>query len=603
MKKKFLILISLLLVTSLIFVGCVPKTDDKAPNTGTETPGKNDGKDTSTGGKILKTNNASEPGSLDPALAQGTHESWILSHTFEGLMKLDQDGKVVPGMATDFTLSDDDLTYTFTLRDDIKWSNGDPVTAKDFEFSWKRALNPELAADYAFQLYYIKGGEAYNTVEKPGKHKDPEDETKEIINEILPAELEGLDTAGKSEEEINEMVYAKRLESALAGVAIKAKDDKTLEVTLEAPTGYFLELTAFYTYYPVNKAVVEGNADWAKNAATHVSNGPFLLTEWVHDASIKIRKNDNYYDQANVKLDGVDFTVIEDVNTTWQAYEGGEYDFLVDIPQAVTAKMLEENNPELVIGKMVGTYYYNLNPAVKPFNNVKVRKALSMSLDRETITSKIAQGGQIPAEGVVPFGMLDEDGKEYRDKVGTLVEFNVEEAKKLLEEGLAEEGMTAADMKDLVILYNTGEAHKKIAQAAQEMWRVNLGIELQLENVDFNVKLDREKAGDYDISRAGWIGDYMDPMTFVDLWWSESSFNDAKYNNPEYNALVLKAKSTADQKVRFESMREAEKMFMADMPVIPVYFYTQPYAQKSYVTGVFKPLVNYPMLTYADINK
>lgn len=563
MKKKFLVLISLLLVASLLFVGCVPKTDDTAPDTGTDTPAPDDSEDededdtaTETGEKILKTNNASEPGSLDPALAQGTHESWILNHTFEGLMKLDQEGKVVPGMASGYELSDDDLTYTFTIRDDVKWSNGDPVTAEDFEYSWKRALNPDLAADYAFQLYYIKGGEAYNT------------------------------GAGSVDE-----------------VGVKALDEKTLEVTLAAPTGYFLELTAFYTYFPVSKTVVEGNAEWAKNAETHVSNGPFVLTEWVHDASIKIRKNDNYYDASNVKLDGVDFTVIDDANTTWQAYEGGEYDFLVELPQAVTAKMLEEKNPELVIGKMVGTYYYNLNPAVKPFNNVKVRKALNMSLDRETITSKIAQGGQIPAEGVVPFGMLDEDGSEYRDKVGTLVEFNVEEAKKLFEEGLAEENMTVADMKDLVILYNTSEGHKKIAQAVQEMWRVNLGIELALENVDFNVKLDREKAGDYAISRAGWVGDYMDPMTFIDLWWSESSFNDAKYNNPDYDALVLKAKSTADPAVRFPAMREAEMMIMKDMPVVPVYFYTQPYAQKSYVTGVYKPLVNYPKLTYADINK
>jgi oligopeptide transport system substrate-binding protein len=157
--------------------------------------------------------------------------------------------------------------------------------------------------------------------------------------------------------------------------------------------------------------------------------------------------------------------------------------------------------------------------------------------------------------------------------------------------------------KGFVLLYNTQESHKKIAQAAQEMWRTNLGIEIGLENVDFQVKLDREKAGDYDISRAGWIGDYMDPMTFIDLWYSKSSFNDANYNNPKYDELVLKAKSTADQKVRFEAMREAENILMDEMPIVPVYFYTQPYAQKPYVTGVYKPLVNYPRLTYADINK
>lgn len=252
---------------------------------------------------------------------------------------------------------------------------------------------------------------------------------------------------------------------------------------------------------------------------------------------------------------------------------------------------------------MVGTYYYNLNPETKPFNNPKVRKGLALTIDRETITSKITQGGQIPAEGVVPFGIMDEDGTEYRDKVDKAVDFDVEEGKKLFEEGLEEEGMTPEDMKEIVLLYNTDEGHKKIAQAVQDMWKQNLGIEIQLENVDFNVKLDREKSGDYDISRAGWIGDYVDPMTFIDLWWSESSFNDAKYNNPEYDALIEKTKSTADQSVRFEAMREAENMLMEDMPVIPIYFYTQPYAQKPYISGVYKPLVNYPKLTYADIER
>ena len=554
MNKKLLVLVSMLIVATMLFTACVPKAEETPPkDTGTTTEPSTP---EPAGEKILRTNNSSEPGSLDPALAQGTHESWILDHVFEGLMKLDPSGKVVEGVAKEVKVSDDDLTYTFTLRDDAKWSNGDPVTAEDFEFSWKRALDPELAADYAFQLYYIKGAEAYN------------------------AEGASLDDLG-----------------------IKALDEKTLEVTLEAPTGYFLELTAFYTYYPVNKKVVEENAKWANNADTHVSNGPFTLTEWVHDASLKIRKNDNYYDAASVKLDGVDFTIIDDVNTTWQAYEGGDYDFLVEIPQAVTAKLQAENNSELVIGGMVGTYYYNLNSKVKPFNNVKVRKGLSMTLDRKTIVEKITQGGQIAAEGVVPFGMFDENGGEYRDNVGQLVSYDVEEGKKLFEEGLAEEGMTADDFKEIVLLYNTSEAHKKIAQAAQEMWRTNLGVEIQLENVDFQVKLDREKAGDFDISRAGWIGDYMDPMTFVDLWLSTSSFNDSKYNNPEYDKLVLTAKGTADQNIRFDSMRAAEKMIMEDMPVIPVYFYTQPYAQKSYLTGVYKPLVNYPKLTYADMNK
>lgn len=556
MNKKLLVLMSILLVASIVVTGCSKPAD----NSGTETPTVVEPNIPDlpelAGDKVLRTNNSSEPGTLDPALAQGTHESWILSNTFEGLMKNDANGKVIPGIAESYTLSDDNLTYTFKIRDDAKWSNGDPVTAGDFEFSWKRVLDPDLAADYAFQLYYIKGGEAYNTGE-----------------------------------------------GSVDDVMVKALDDKTLEVTLEAPTGYFLELTAFYSYYPVNKAVVEFYPEWANDPKTHISNGPFKLTEWEHSAKIKLVKNESYYAASDIKLDGMDFDIIEDENTAWQKYEGGEYDILATLPQAVTAQMQSEENPELVIGAQVGTYYYNLNNNLKPFNNIKVRKALSMALDRETIVTKITQGGEIAATGAVPAGLIDETGAEYREKAGNLIEYNVAEAKKLFAEGLAEEGMTIDQFNKAgnVLLYNTLEAHKKIAQAAQEMWRTSLGIEIGLENVEFQVKLDREKAGDYQISRAGWVGDYMDPMTILDLWLSTSSFNDAKWNNPKYDELILDTKATADQDVRFMNMREAEALVMEEMPIIPIYFYTQPYAVKSNVEGIYKLPLYYPTLTYADI--
>lgn len=549
MKKSLALILALVMILSLTLSACAPKPPAEAP---TEEEASAPAEEL----KILRTNNQSEPGALDPQLAQGTHESWILNHIFEGLYKKDKDGSIVPGMAEGYELAEDDVTYTFSLRDGIYWSNGDPVTAHDFEFAWKRALDPELAAYYAFQLYYVKGGEAYNTGT-----------------------------------------------GSIDDVGVKAINDKTLEVVLATPTAYFIELTSFYTYFPVNKKVVEANADWAKEPSTYVSNGPFKLTEWEHNAKIVIMKNDKYYDADQVKLDGIDFAILDDENTAWQKYDGGEFDFLYPLPQGVTAQLKADNNPELVIGGELATYYYNLNNDIKPFNNEKIRKGLAMTLDRETIVEKIAQGGQLPAEGVVPFGMMDENGKEYRDAAGKLVEYNVEEGKKLFQEGLAETGYTAEDFSQFSLVYNTQEAHKKIAQAAQEMWRKNLGIEIQLENVDFQVKLDREKAGDYHISRAGWIGDYIDPMTFIDLWVTDGPFNDSGFSNAEYDRLVLESKSTNDQKIRMENMRRAEKILMENMPVIPIYFYTQPYAQKPYVTGVFKPLNRYPYLIYADMNK
>ncbi len=539
MKKRVLTLASLFLALTFILAGCAGGTKDAEK-------------------KVLRTNNSSEPGSLDPALAQGTHESWVLNHIFQGLMDYSEDGKIVPGVAASYEIAPDNVTYTFKLKDGVKWSNGDPVTAEDFEYSWKRALDPKTAADYAYQLYYLKGGEAYNTGE-----------------------------------------------GSVDDVGVKAVDAKTLEVTLEVPTGYFLELTAFYTYYPVNKKVVEANPNWAKDAKTHVSNGAFKLTTWEHNSKIVIEKNPDFLDAAKVKLDAIEFAILEDENTAWQKYDGGEFDFLATVPAAVVKDLQAKGSKELTLGGQVGTYYYNLNSKEKPFDNVKVRKGLSMTIDRETIVTKITMGGQIPAEGVVPFGMIDDTGEDYRKATGKLVTYDLAEGKKLFLEGLAESGMTLEDFnaKGFVLLYNTSEAHQKIAQAVQEMWRTALGVDIKLENVEFQVKLDREKAGDFDISRAGWIGDYMDPMTFVDLWYSTSSFNDAKFNNPEYDALVDKAKASVDPKVRFDAMRKAEQILMAEMPVMPVYFYTQPYVQKSYVTGVYKPLINYPVMTYADINK
>ncbi|HCX64433.1 MAG TPA: peptide ABC transporter substrate-binding protein, partial [Eubacteriaceae bacterium] len=417
-----------------------------------------------------------------------------------------------------------------------------------------RALDPETAAYYSYQFFYIKGGQAFNSGE--GSRDD---------------------------------------------VAVTAIDDTTLEVVLESPTAFFPELTSFYCYFPISKDVDEENPDWAKDPETYVSNGPFLLTEWVHNASITLEKNDGYYDADKVNLDGIEFAIIDDENTAWQRYEGGEFDFLTPIPQTVTASLMEEENPELVIGTDLATYYFNLNTEIEPFNNAKVRQALSMAIDRESIVNNVAQGGQAPAEGVVPYGIPDETGGEFRDSSGNHIEYDPEAAKALLEEGLEEEGMTLEDMGQHTILYNTSEAHAKIAQAIQEMWRADLGFEVNLENVDFQVKLDREKAGDYEISRAGWIGDYIDPLTFIDLWVTDGPYNDANFSNEQYDEYVQTARTSVDQAERMDAMRSAEELLMDEMPVLPIYFYTQPYVQKEYVTGVYKPVNRYPYFIYADM--
>ena len=501
----------------------------------------------------IVSSNMAEPGTLDPAKARGTHESWPLNHLFAGLTRVNKDGKVENVLADKIEVSEDGKVYKVTLKDGLKWSDGNPVTAEDFEFSWKRVLDPKLESQYAYQLYYLAGAEDYNK----GK--------------------------GKAED-----------------VGVKALDPKTLQVTLKQPTAYFDSLMAFYTYYPVSKKVVEANPDWAKDPKTFISNGPFMLKEWTHNAKIVMDKNPNYFEADKVKIDGIDLDIIEDQSTVYQKYVAGEYNMVVELPTEVTAKLRAENNPELVIGPNVALYYYNLNPAIKPLNNVKVRKALSLALDRKVITDQITQGGQLPATAIVPPGLLDDTGKEFSDANKDLIKTDVEEAKKLLTEGLAEEKMTPADVK-LTILYNTSENHKKIAEAIQQMWNKELGINTTLENVEFKVKIDRENAHQFEISRSGWVGDYLDPMTFVDLWITGASNNYVKYSNPEYDKLVKEAQTSTDKKLRMDNMKKAEKMILEDMAIIPIYFYTHPYAVKPNVKGITKNAINYPSLINAEI--
>ena len=561
MRKKFASILVTMLVGAMATTGCGgSQTTSTTNNGGNETTQTESGETTQAeetsaeGEKIARIVSGSEPGSLHPALSQGNHESIILDHVFEGLMKRDENSNIVPGMAESYEVSEDGKTYTFKIRPDAKWSNGDPVTARDFEVAWKYALNPEAGSQYAFQLYYLEGGEEYNT--------------------------------GTGSED---------------AVGVKALDDSTLEVKLKAPTAYFLELCAFYTYYPVNaKLQEEQGADWSKDGSTFVSNGPFVVTNWDHDAEVDVVKNEYYYNKDAVKLDGIEFKLMDDLNTMWQMYENNELDIDYDMPTDVIGQLRAENSPELTIAPELATYFYRFNTTEKPFTNVKVRKALTMAIDRQLIIDEVAQGGQTPALATVPTGIPDADGKEFRDNGGNFIEENVEEAKKLLDEGLAEEGMTTSDFS-FTILYNTSEGHKRIAEAIQQMWKDNLGVDVSLENAEFQVKVDREHALDYQVSRAGWIGDYVDPNTFLDMFTSWSTQNDTGWTSEDFDKLIKDAGAELDPAKRMEDLHQAEAIFMNDMPILPIYFYTRPYATHDYLTGVVKAANREVNLIYADL--
>ncbi|MBY0124350.1 peptide ABC transporter substrate-binding protein [Bacillus sp. S/N-304-OC-R1] len=585
MKKRLNIFLIALFSLMLVLSGCTTTTSQSTAEKDNKDKKDSSVEETSAGKKVLRANNHSEPGALHPGLALGSHDSWILDHVFEGLATKDSDGTIIPGMAETWETSEDGLTWTFHLKDSVNWSNGEPVTAQDFEYAWKFAMDPNSAATYAYQFYYIEGAEEFNNIGADVLAK---------YNE----ELEKAEEEGKTPPE-KPVIPEDQLGPARDKVGVKALDDKTLEVKLTSPTAYFIDLMTFFSYYPINKKLAESNPDWYKEPSNYVSNGAFKLTEWKHKESITLSKNDKYYAADKVKLDEVLLYIIEDQNTAWQMYETGEIDLLDDLPAEVTGMMVAGNRADFHNAAELATYYYNLNAKVKPFNNPKVRKALSMAIDRKTITEHVTQGGQLPAYGVVPPGMPDVSG-DFRENGGALFEENVEEAKKLLAEGLAEEGLT--EFPEVTLLYNNSVTHKGIAEAVQEMWRKNLGIEkLLLENVEFQVKLDREKSGDYQISRAGWIGDYVDPMTYMDLWLTGGANNDANYSNPEYDKLVNKAKASMDQAERMELMHKAEQMLMNEMPIIPVYYYSRPHVYKENVTGIYTLINSAPVFKFADI--
>ncbi|MED0679525.1 peptide ABC transporter substrate-binding protein [Aneurinibacillus thermoaerophilus] len=544
-KKSFSIFLSFVLLFMLALTGC----GGGEKSAGGEKAGE----------KILRVNNSTEPGSLHPARAQGTHDSWPMRHLFVGLTMKEEGGKIVPAMAEKWDISPDKKKYTFHLRDGLKWSNGDPLTAHDFEYAWKYVLNPSTPSDYAWILYYIDGAQQYNE----SKEKDPQ-----------------------------------KLKALEDKVGVKALDDKTLEVKLKNPTPFFEELVSFYTYFPIDKKVQEQNPNWANDAKTFVSNGPFKLVEWQHKSHLKMAKNENYFEKDRIKLDGIHWTMVEDENTAWQSFRSGDYDLLYPLPSDVIGQLKSSNSPEFKSAIQFATYFYRFNTTKKPFNNKKVRLALTLAIDRNTITQNVTQGGEKPAFGYVGPGAKEPSGKEFQEVSGNFFKEDVALAKRLLAEGLKEEGMTS--MPKFTILYNTLDAHKRIAEAIQEMWRKNLGLKVGLENVEFQVKIDREHKLDYDVSRSGWIADYTDPMTMLEMFTSYSKQNDTGWKNKEYDALIDQAQKAADQAKRMELMHKAEKILMDEMPIMPIYFYAMPYAVKENVTGVYTVPDEYPVMKYAD---
>ena len=479
---------------------------------------------------------ASEPTSIDPALNSTIDGGIMIQHAFEGLIKWDDDGEgnavLAPGVAESWDISDDQLTYTFHLREDATWSDGEPVTANDFVYSWTRLGNPETAADYSYLLDPIVGY----------------DSTK---GETTPQ--------------------------------IEAPDEHTFVVHLDVPTSYFEELCAFPSLFPVRQDIVEENGDqWTFSPETYVSNGPYKMTEWQHNAYVSFEKRDDYYGAEDIVAPALKFHLMDDANAMLAGYRSGELDFVQQAPPEEIPALLDSG--DLKVNPYIGTYYVCFNTEKAPFDNPKVRKAFSLVIDRDYIAAQVKADGSIPASGFVPSGMYDAEGAgsdfrevggDYYDPTAAANEANCEEARALLAEaGYPNgEGFTVVEY-----LYNTDESHKAIAEALQNVWQTELGVTVTLNNQDWNVFLETRKDGDYSIARHGWIADYNDPMCFLDMWISDGGNNDAQYSNPAFDELIGKAKVCPDNTERMKLMHEAEDILIGEDSVLaPLYFYVQTY--------------------------
>jgi len=542
-RKVIFIAMCILLCISAAITGCEQNASsqtkrEKKPESSPQQPRAQ---------KVLRMNLSIEPPTADPAFAEDSTSAAVIRATFDGLTRIGADGRPQLAVAKKMDVSADRLTYTFHLRDS-KWSNGDPVTAHDFEYAWKRVLDPRTASIYAYQMYYLKNGEKYNN---------------------------GLASADE--------------------VGVKAIDDKTLVVQLEHPTSYFPELTAFATYYPVYRPKIEANSRWAAHADTHVGNGPFKIEQWDHDAKLVLAKNDQYWDKDAVKLDRVEFSMISDENTELFLYEKDELDWagapLSTLPAQAIPSLTDAG--KINTQTIAAVYMYKFNTQQVPFNNVKIRKAFSYAINRQLIIDQVRQGHQQPALGFVPPSMAVQTEPYFLDN-------DTQTAKKLLQEGLNELGLAA--LPPITLTYNTSESHKQLAEAVAEQWRQAFDIDVKLEDKEWTVFLEEQHKGLYQISRSGWLGDFNDPISFLGIFRDRTGGNnDTGWENERYQALLKQSAVEMDTQKRNQLLVQAEQILMDEMPIAPLFYYTNSWVKHDRVKGVFIDGMGNLELKWGDI--
>ncbi|MEB5773849.1 peptide ABC transporter substrate-binding protein [Aeromonas caviae] len=496
--------------------------------------------------QVFVRNIGTEPASIDPQMVEESAGSDVVNDLFEGLYTLDGNGKLQAAGALGYELDATGTVYTFKLRPDAKWSNGEPVTAADYVYGWQRAADPKNASNYAWFI-----------------------------------ELTGVANA-------SDVVQGKQSPDALG---IKALDDYTLQITLKNPVPFFLKTLSHYTTFPAPKATIEKfGHEWVK-PANIVSNGAFALKEWTPNERLIAERNPHYWDNEHTVLNKVIYLEIVSDTAAYNRYRASELHYTT-YPLEQYQQIKRQSPEELVSAPMLATYYYVFNTQRKPFDDVRVRKALSLAIDRDTITEKILGQGQLSAFSLTPPSV---DGFELKRPASELMskEERIKQAKALLgEAGYGPDKPLTVD-----ILYNTNEGHKKIALAISSMWKHNLGVKAELNNMEWKTMVSALNEGDFGVSRYSWNGDYNDASTFLDIMTSSSSANSGKWFNKEYDALLAKAYDAKDPAERNRLYQQAEVLIDEEAPIAPVYFYVKSRLLKPNVKGY--PYQNPQDLVYA----
>ncbi len=486
---------------------------------------------------ILKVGNGAEVQNLDPHLVSGVTEHRVLTALFEGLADLDpKTMQPIPGAAESWTISEDKRTYTFTLRQNGRWSNGDPLTAQDFVYSWHRMLSPGLAAEYAYLLNCLKNAKPFNE----GK----------ITN--------------------------------FSEVGAKALDERTLEVTLENPTPYFLGMQIHYAWFPVHRATIErfGKMDERDTAwprpGSFVGNGPFTLAEWWPNEVIRVVRNPHYWNAGAVRLDGIEFYPIDNLQTEERSFRAGELQLTSDIPLS-KIEVYRRKHPELLnTHPYCGAYFYRMNVTRPPFTDKRVRQAFSLAIDREQLTKNVLKAGEPAA-----FCFTPPNTAGYSSTAS--LTFDIEKARSLL----AEAGFPGGkNLPPVEILYNTSENHKRIAEALQRMWRQSLNADVRLMNQDWKVYLSSLNSLDYSMARSSWIADVLDPVNFLECFLTNGGNNRTGWSSPDFDRLIGQSYAEVDEDARRRLLQGAEAILLDESPIIPIYFYVWKFLKAPEVKGL-----------------